>query len=64
MQFLTEQKISCPYCGETMSILLDPQEMNQEYIEDCQVCCRPINVFVTHDFDGEITVEIQSENEV
>ncbi len=64
MQFLTEQMISCPYCGEAMKILLDPQEVNQEYIEDCQVCCRPINVFVTQDYDGELTVQISSENEV
>ena len=64
MEFLSEQTISCPYCGQAMVILLDPEEVNQDYIEDCQVCCRPINVFVTHGYDGEITVLIRSENEV
>ncbi len=32
----------CPYCWEKISMLLDPDLSNQEYIEDCEVCCRPI----------------------
>jgi len=39
---LTETRTYCPYCGEGLSVLLDPSEMGQDYIEDCQVCCRPI----------------------
>ena len=46
MQGLTESTIHCPYCGEPNRVLLDPQEAGQSFIEDCQVCCRPI-VFVT-----------------
>jgi len=39
-----EAQISCPFCGETLSILLDLSIPEQDYIEDCQVCCRPIRI--------------------
>lgn len=43
---LTEKLIDCPYCGEQITVLLDLQHLQEqqanEYIEDCQVCCRPI----------------------
>jgi hypothetical protein len=42
MELIQEQTISCPYCGEDIQILLDCSVPEQEYIEDCQVCCRPI----------------------
>ena len=38
----------CAYCGEVNSTFVDPsQGTNQQYIEDCQVCCRPnlLNVY-------------------
>src|SRR5260370_31153764 len=38
----TEADVTCPHCGETMTITLDPGGGRaQEYLEDCQVCCRP-----------------------
>ncbi len=39
-----EQHFTCPCCGETISILLDPSAGGQQYIEDCEVCCRPIEI--------------------
>ncbi|WP_313957299.1 CPXCG motif-containing cysteine-rich protein [Sedimenticola selenatireducens] len=42
MELIQEQTIACPYCGEDIQILLDCSVPEQEYIEDCQVCCRPI----------------------
>ena len=51
---LTEQAVSCPYCGEAMTILVDTSAGDQSYVEDCQVCCRPMNVtFTCH--DGELS---------
>jgi len=44
---LTEQTVSCPYCGESLTILLDTSAGGQSYVEDCQVCCRPMNVSFT-----------------
>ena len=36
----------CPYCGEPIELLLDVSEGDQSYVEDCSVCCRPIEVSV------------------
>ena len=34
--------ISCPYCGESQVKVIDLGDMTGEYIEDCEVCCRPM----------------------
>jgi len=34
----------CPYCGESISMLIDLNFNNQKYIEDCEICCRPIEL--------------------
>jgi cysteine-rich CPXCG protein len=57
-------EISCPYCGEIIEILIDPSVESQSYIEDCQVCCRPINMAVTIDDEGNPTVNAFAEDEV
>jgi len=39
--------VSCPYCGERVEVILDPGGgAEQEYVEDCEVCCRPWQVHV------------------
>ena len=63
MPELSEQPISCPYCGEIITILVDDSLPEQEYVEDCQVCCRPIVVQVSVDMDGDATVTATAENE-
>ena len=64
MAFLHEEKISCPYCGESITILIDPEDIGQEYIEDCQVCCKPINFSVSAEGDEEPTVSVRAENDI
>ena len=32
----------CPYCGELIELLIDTSIAQQEYVEDCEVCCRPM----------------------
>ena len=52
--------VSCPYCGETTQISLDyGSGAVQEYVEDCEVCCRPWRVRVRYDRSGaaEVTIE-------
>lgn len=49
---LESQNYQCPYCGEPVEALLDLSGGNQQYIEDCPVCCRPIQ-FELHT-DGEL----------
>lgn len=48
-----EPDIGCPYCNETISLVLDLSAGSQEYIEDCSVCCQPIIVRYDCD-DGQL----------
>jgi len=57
------QSIQCPYCGESIDIVIDCSIPDQDYIEDCQVCCRPINFDITIDGSGELMVNVRHENE-
>lgn len=41
---MEEYYFLCPYCGEEISVLLDLSCHSQTYIEDCEVCCRPIQI--------------------
>jgi transcription elongation factor Elf1 len=42
----------CPRCGERISLLLDLSVAEQEYIEDCEVCCCPLEISYRADADG------------
>jgi len=46
--------VNCPYCGETFETTLDLSAGSQDYVEDCYVCCRPIQLFVEVDHEGEL----------
>jgi len=60
---LTDKSIGCPYCGEMINVLIDSSDMEQQYIEDCQVCCKPINFLISESINGDITVNVYSEDE-
>lgn len=55
----------CAYCGETNDLSVDASAgPSQEYVEDCQVCCRPNVLRITLSLeDGEATVEVRREDE-
>ena len=55
--------IACPYCGEVITLVVDDSAGAQRYIEDCQVCCRPMVVVVAFDADGDPIVEVNAEDE-
>ncbi len=63
MSLLTEKSIGCPYCGETIEVLIEPGDLNQQYNEDCQVCCKPITFFVFEHDNGEFDVNVYSEDD-
>lgn len=43
--FTTMTKLfNCPHCGERISVVLDLSAGSQRYIEDCVVCCNPIEI--------------------
>lgn len=60
---LPMETVRCPYCGESIDLVIDDSVDQQNYIEDCHVCCRPINVSVLVQEDGTPTVHAWAENE-
>lgn len=60
---LPNHDIECPYCGEVINLVLDTSAGPQRYIEDCQVCCRPITVDMDVDADGDGVVRVQAEGD-
>jgi transcription elongation factor Elf1 len=50
-----EHFFQCPYCWESISMLIDISQSYQRYIEDCEVCCNPIQVEITTE-NQEITL--------
>ena len=63
MNQLSTENISCPYCGETIELVIDCSIAEQDYIEDCEVCCRPINLLIFVDEDNGIRIISKHENE-
>lgn len=60
---LLNQTFSCPYCGETIELLIDDSVSEQDYFEDCSVCCRPIRIQQNVGFDGECQVTVMRDDE-
>ncbi|MHB8454088.1 MAG: CPXCG motif-containing cysteine-rich protein [Acidiferrobacterales bacterium] len=49
-----QKRVRCPYCGESFETSVDCSAGGQEYIEDCQICCRPIVFRSEVDADGDL----------
>ncbi len=63
MYALETHKLHCPYCGELIEVVVDCSEVEQSYIEDCFVCCRPIQFTLHQGEDGELRLRAQHEDE-
>ena len=63
MNTVEQVGIQCPYCWESITLLVDCSVDEQEYKEVCQVCCRPIIVSVVVGGDGVPQVEVRSEDD-
>jgi len=54
MNPLETYELDCPWCGESLEILVDLSAGDQRYVEDCQVCCAPMLVEVDMSFDHKL----------
>ncbi|MFC1237648.1 CPXCG motif-containing cysteine-rich protein [Vibrio sp. F74] len=63
MDQLVEKTIVCPYCAELIAVLIDSTDVNQQYIEDCQVCCKPIVFLISETVDGDHVVSVYNEDD-
>lgn len=56
---LFEKTINCPYCWENFSIFIEPSsEVGECYVEDCYVCCRPIEIYIAAKSDDAVEIRI------
>jgi Cysteine-rich CPXCG len=61
---VTEAEVTCPYCGEPATIAVDATGgAEQDYVEDCPVCCRPWLVHVRVDDDGGLEAWVDAADE-
>ena len=56
----TEHFFQCPYCWEEISMILDSSVRHQTYIEDCEVCCHPIQITKTCEDNELIAFEAKN----
>ena len=57
---MLEHFFQCPYCWEEISFLLDSSISSNEYIEDCEICCNPIETSVK--FQNEVLISFEIKN--
>lgn len=55
--------VRCPYCGEVVEIHIDPSAGSHTTIEDCAVCCRPMELSVVVNRDSTVTVEAMRDDD-
>lgn len=63
MSGIDYQQIQCPYCGEPLEVSIDCSVQQQHYIEDCQVCCCPIEFDVMVDGEGQPQVVVSRDDD-
>ncbi|MEM7765547.1 MAG: CPXCG motif-containing cysteine-rich protein [Pseudomonadota bacterium] len=58
---LIEHDATCPFCGEPIDLLIDISAGDSSYVEDCQVCCRPmqIRIVTTGDELQHVSVDVE-----
>lgn len=63
MEQIQTIQVACPYCGEPIGLVVDCSGGSQAYVEDCSVCCRPMDVRVEVEGDGAPRVVVHGEDE-
>jgi transposase-like protein len=54
------EMIQCPYCGQAMELVVDTSVARQRFTTDCEVCCRPFEVFAECEPGEIIGLDVQS----
>jgi hypothetical protein len=63
MSLIETVAVACPYCGELNDLVVDKSVPQQEYIEDCAVCCRPMVVSLRVDEQETVWLDVRREDE-
>ncbi len=63
MHALSEEPVGCPFCGERITIVVDHSLGDQQYVEDCEVCCRPVVFAINIDESDSVSVVARYEGD-
>ncbi|MBT8399423.1 MAG: CPXCG motif-containing cysteine-rich protein [Rhodothermia bacterium] len=58
---LNEHVVTCPYCWQRISLVVDASAGSHRYVEDCEVCCRPMLVTCTVSETQQVEVAVDRE---
>ena len=61
MDILQDQEFDCPYCGEPIAITVDTTQGDYSTIEDCSVCCRPIQFLIRCEPGEVIQIDVSAD---
>ncbi len=54
------ESIQCPFCGQQFELVIDTSVSNQRFTTDCEICCRPFEVFVESEYGEVVSLSVQS----
>ena len=57
---MEEYFFQCPHCWEQISMLVDTSQRQQQYIEDCEICCNPIQLSIS--IENQEIISFQAES--
>ncbi|MBW3567284.1 MAG: CPXCG motif-containing cysteine-rich protein [Proteobacteria bacterium] len=63
MSLLEELEADCPYCGEHFAVEAEPASAGQQFIEDCPVCCAPIELVADLDAGGRWQLSVRRDDD-
>jgi len=55
------ESIQCPFCGQSSELVIDTSVASQRFTTDCEVCCRPFEVFVECEPGEVLSLDVQGE---
>ena len=60
---LQSAQLQCPYCWESIEVLIDCSVEQQDYVEDCSVCCHPMVITASAEEGFLVDVYVRAEND-
>jgi hypothetical protein len=52
--------IQCPFCGQAFELTVDTSAGSQRFTTDCEICCRPFEVYAECEPGEILSLEVQS----
>lgn len=54
------ERVECPYCGQRMELVVDTSLPEQRFTTDCEVCCRPFEVWAECEPGEVLSLQVQA----